>query len=192
MSEHIIIFDWDDTLLSTSFLYKKNNQNNDTSLKQLEERIIVILSTALQFAQVYIITNSKSGWVHSSCKKFIPNLLPLLEKVNIISARTTYETFFPDNKLKWKIEAFYKLVKDNYTSLRHIISFGDSYIEREAMLSLSKTFLNIKIKSIKLIDNPTINQLKDQINFIVREFNNIFFNNSNLDLKININKEEGS
>lgn len=36
----------------------------------------------------------------------MPSLVPILEKVTIISARTKYETKFPGEVTKWKLNAF--------------------------------------------------------------------------------------
>jgi hypothetical protein len=56
--------------------------------------------------QVIIITNSDEGWVHYSCEKFVPCLLPIIEKYRIVSARTAYEKFYPGQTLCWKAAAF--------------------------------------------------------------------------------------
>lgn len=56
--------------------------------------------------QVIIITNSDEGWVKYSAEKFVPRLLPFLEKYKIISARTRYEKFYPQSSLCWKAAAF--------------------------------------------------------------------------------------
>ena len=56
--------------------------------------------------QVLIITNSDEGWVKFSCERFIPQLLPVVEKYRIVSARTGYERFYPGQPLCWKAAAF--------------------------------------------------------------------------------------
>jgi hypothetical protein len=55
---------------------------------------------------VIIITNSDDGWVRYSCERIVPKLLPALEKYKIISARTSYEKFYPGQPLCWKAAAF--------------------------------------------------------------------------------------
>jgi hypothetical protein len=56
--------------------------------------------------QVIIVTNSDDGWVKYSCERIVPNLLPVLEKYKIVSARSNYEKFYPGQPLCWKAAAF--------------------------------------------------------------------------------------
>lgn len=68
----IIIFDWDDTLLSSSFLSGKGYRLDselvrgkgdelDLQLQQLEQSVITLLTTALSYGEVHIITNAETG-----------------------------------------------------------------------------------------------------------------------------------
>jgi hypothetical protein len=56
--------------------------------------------------QVIIITNSDDGWVKYSCERIVPSLLPILSQYRIVSARTSYEKFYPNQPLCWKAAAF--------------------------------------------------------------------------------------
>jgi hypothetical protein len=38
-----------------------------------------------------IITNAAEGWVEFSANRFMPSVVPCLEKVKIVSARARYE-----------------------------------------------------------------------------------------------------
>ena len=69
------------------------------------------------FAQVIIITNSDDGWVHFSAERFVPNLLPVLSKYRIVSARTRYEHFYPGQPLCWKAAAFAHEVNETFAAL---------------------------------------------------------------------------
>jgi hypothetical protein len=53
-----------------------------------------------------MITNSDEGWVKYSCEKYLPMLLPVLDKYRIVSARTQYERFYPLEPRCWKAAAF--------------------------------------------------------------------------------------
>jgi hypothetical protein len=55
---------------------------------------------------VIIITNSDDGWVKYSAERYLPGLLPILENYRIVSARTRYEKFYPNQPLCWKAAAF--------------------------------------------------------------------------------------
>ena len=65
-----------------------------------------MLELAVKFGRVYIITNACEGWVEFSCKRFMPDVLPVLDKITIISARAKYESRFPGQVPKWKLYAF--------------------------------------------------------------------------------------
>ena len=121
--ETIIIFDWDDTLLASSFLsskgYRLDTEKSkiadvEAGLRDLEQSIIAVITLALQYGEVHVVTNAETGWVQLSAAKFIPAVVPLLSRVSILSARSTYEGRYPDAPLKWK-----------YVSTAHIHTEGD-------------------------------------------------------------------
>ena len=111
--ETIIVFDWDDTLLASSFLSSKGYRLDtdkskladvEAGLRDLEQAIIAVVTLALQYGEVHIVTNAETGWVQLSAAKFIPAVVPLLHRVSILSARSTYEGRYPDAPLKWKYD----------------------------------------------------------------------------------------
>jgi len=65
-----------------------------------------MLEIAVNYGKVYIITNAAEGWVEFSCQKFFPTVIPVLENITIISARSRFESIFPCDVPKWKINAF--------------------------------------------------------------------------------------
>ena len=67
--------------------------------------------------QVIIITNSDEGWVKYSAERYLPNLIPVLKNYRIISARTRYEKFYPNQPLCWKAAAFAHEVNEHFCSL---------------------------------------------------------------------------
>ena len=98
--ETVIIFDWDDTIMPSSFLSSKGYSSYnkfqrvpfiDAQLKQLEEIVIECIQHALIYGKVCIITNAQEEWVEISACKFMPKLLPLLKQITVISARSTFE-----------------------------------------------------------------------------------------------------
>ena len=91
----IIIFDWDDTLLPTTFLTPGG--------------IFDELTEAVEKGNVHIITNAGRGWVEYSAKRFYPSILPILSKIKIISARRQYEKVFPGNSRQWKIDSGFQI-----------------------------------------------------------------------------------
>ena len=91
---NLFIFDWDDTLLPTSFLRYEKIINDEKIPEEyaetfsiLEKVIIKILKLAVNKGDVYIITNSSVGWVEYSAVKYYPKIKDILNKIRIISAR---------------------------------------------------------------------------------------------------------
>ena len=103
---------WDDTLLPSSFLSSRGLRLDsdparvkemEPQLTEISHSIVAVLSLALQYGPVTVVTNAETGWVQLSCQKFIPLVLPMLNKLTILSARSTYEAMFPDSPLKWSV-----------------------------------------------------------------------------------------
>jgi hypothetical protein len=198
----VIIFDWDDTLLASSFLHSKGYRLDtnmppcdevDNGLKQLEQTVISVLNLALQFGDVNIVTNAETGWVQLSAAKFMPGVVPLLSKCTVISARSTWESEFPDAPLKWKYQAMHERLNHHYSSSsqlvdksRHVISFGDSHVEREAVRQVTKVFDGVRCKSVKFAERPSMEQLRRQIELVVSCFQYIYTHDGDLDLMLTI------
>jgi hypothetical protein len=178
----IIIFDWDDTLLPTSFLtpngvFNENHKldiKNLENFKKLESAVLKITSKSLSIADTYIITNAAPGWVEHSTKCFYPLLTKLLDKINIVSARGEYEKKYPNDSRQWKISSFLDILNRTDTSLvTNLICIGDSVIEMEAAHILASKFKTVYIKTVKLKLKPNPRQLYKQINLLIHEFSHI-------------------
>ena len=188
----IIIFDWDDTLLPTTYLTKENLMQEEIipdsekeKLEILENTVAKVLNLALSKGEVYIITNSGMGWVEGSANKFYPSLSGLLEKIKIISARNEYEDEFPGNAKEWKIQSFLKLKeKVDQKLVTNILCLGDSLFEIEAGKILASTFMEAFIKTVKFRETPKPGELNKQLNLIVDKFDYIYSSAKNLTIKV--------
>ena len=113
MYETVIIFDWDDTILCTSFInptgvFNPHARISSAVYKQLEVLEVAakkVMELSVYYGQTYIITNAGEGWVQFSAQKFMPSCVPILKKIKIISARSRYEHLTKDYS-QWKINAF--------------------------------------------------------------------------------------
>ena len=74
------------------------------------------LAAASKYGEVIIITNSDDGWVQFSAERYVPNLVPVIAKYRIVSARTSYEKFYPSQPLCWKAAAFAHEVNEMFTA----------------------------------------------------------------------------
>jgi len=196
--ETVIVFDWDDTLLASTFLSSKGYRLDcnmvrcpdvEAQLRELERSVCHLLSVALQYGPVHIITNAETGWVQMSAQKFMPAVLPLLDSVSVISARSTYEAQFPDAPLKWKTTAFQEVITKSLTSMdltKNVISFGDSHVEREAVRAVTRGWEFTRTKSVKFHERPSTEQLRRQLDLVRNCFQYIYAHEADLDLMLTI------
>ena len=78
----IFIYDWDDTLLCTSYLTPCGLFNDEfeltkkdkEKLSNIEFYVLKILNFSILKGETFIITNASPGWVEYSCKKFYPEI----------------------------------------------------------------------------------------------------------------------
>lgn len=179
----ITIFDWDDTLFFTNFIcpeglnyreIEKFSEKEKNLIKSIENCVKTIMEKAILKGEVFIITNSSSGWVEFCSKKFYPEVFPLLKKIKIISARDLYEDQYPNDQKTWKLLTFVNIKNYfNVNKLINIICIGDAIFEIEASELLASKFKHYYLKTIKFRENPGLSELNKQLSLIVREFDRI-------------------
>ena len=133
-------------------------------------------------------------------------MLPVLSKYRIVSARTSYEKFYPGQPLCWKAAAFAHEVNETFQedcpsvelsdvsstsssdeSRREIISFGDSMEERTAVKIVSDQ-LDSTPKSVMFIPAPTPLQIIGQLNMLATHMNFVCEHEESLDLEITVDQ----
>jgi len=197
----VIFVDWDDTLLCSSYLSGQGlrldtdiqpTREVARELKDLEMSVISLLRLAKMYGDVHVVTNAETGWVQLSAKKFIPGVIPLLEEITVLSARSAYEAMFPESPLKWKFYAFREKLGELFTKAhaKNIISFGDSHVEREAVRAVTRGFPNTKTKSVKFAEKPSMEQLRRQLELVTNCFQYIHSHDGDLDLQLTVTKTE--
>lgn len=202
-SESTVIFvDWDDTLLCSSYLstqgLRLDTEMEPThdifrELKELESSVNSLLQLAKMYGEVHVVTNAETGWVQLSAKKFIPGVIPHLEGVNVLSARSSYESMFPNAPLKWKFYAFQERLMEVFAksqTQKNIISFGDSHVEREAVRAVTRGLPNTRTKSVKFTEKPSMAQLRRQLELVTNCFQYIHSHDGDLDLQLTSSKAE--
>jgi hypothetical protein len=105
----VIIFDWDDTLMCSSAI-KEATPPSDAELHQLGKAVSEVLLKAIELGRTAIVTNANLSWVRASASLFLPEVLPVLQFIQIMSARQSYEERWPGDFDKWKVEAFRDVV----------------------------------------------------------------------------------
>ena len=195
----LIIFDWDDTLLPTTFLTPNGTFNENLVLSEqvkkkiskLEISVSKLLKIAVEKGDVYIITNAGVGWVEFSANRFYPSVTEILKKIKIISARGEFEEQFPGDSRKWKIQTFLTLQnKLNLKLVTNIICLGDSLFEMEAGRVLASQFTQAFIKTVKFRERPKPDELNKQLNLVITQFNSIYSAVKNLTVRVEKKKKK--
>uniref|UniRef100_A0A0G4HMD9 Uncharacterized protein n=1 Tax=Chromera velia CCMP2878 TaxID=1169474 RepID=A0A0G4HMD9_9ALVE len=121
----LFIFDWDDTLLPSTWLYQQNqkldascvlSEEMKSDLNAMADACRLTLEMACAWGEVVIVTNARPNWVEMSCAKFMPNLLPLVSQLRIVSARARWEPLGYSNPADWKLRTF-ETVIDEFISV---------------------------------------------------------------------------
>jgi hypothetical protein len=197
----IFIFDWDDTCLPSTWVSGQGLTLNEESivsesqLQQLDEAAQVVaktLSLAKRYGTVVLVTNAEKGWIELSCRKFVPNLLPALLGVRIVSARTNYESASLTSPQDWKYYAFQSELMRKFGEealhdserRKNVLSLGDSHHEREALFRVAASLPNCRSKSMKFVERPDISQICKQHLLVTAQFERIVQHDENLDLCI--------
>lgn len=187
-AETVIIFDWDDTLLCTSAI--NANEWSQKQLSQLERAVEVALKSAMLLGEVLIVTNGIESWVENSAARFLPGLLPLLDRLQVTSARAMYETSHPGDPYMWKKQAFKELLchrRGRFDQVQHaeavhcddgiglnLVVIGDGQAEMEAAQNIGKVFRpNSLIKTVKFKEYPSVAELLGQLRRVVRDLGQI-------------------
>mmetsp|Transcript_73466 Transcript_73466/g.204089 ORF Transcript_73466/g.204089 Transcript_73466/m.204089 type:complete len:601 (-) Transcript_73466:114-1916(-) len=168
-SQTLIVFDWDDTLFCTSFVNQHSGFHIRTSkrMQAVASATRQLLETAQRLGRTFIITNAAEEWVYRCSFTFAKELLPVLEGVDIISARDLYEDLFPHQAFKWKVFAFLELRRRvEFHGIKNFLVFGDSDCEMDAARVASEAFSKVCLKRIKFVDQPSPEELVQEVKLV--------------------------
>jgi len=199
--ETFFIFDWDDTVLPSTWVQRQGLRLDAASVVTPSQRealaeVAAIAGRTLQAARqrgtVVLVTNAERGWIELSCQKFLPTLAPMLENVKLVSARTTYEHSKCKAPQSWKLHAFEAEITSFFgaevlsdaSKRKNIFSLGDSIHEREALLRVAASVPGCSSKSLKFVERPDIRQICKQHELITNAFGQIVDHEGHLDLSI--------
>jgi hypothetical protein len=160
----LIFFDWDDTVLPTSFLAAQQI-GLDTSVprelvasfERYAESVASTIRCMKKFGRVVIVTNAEAGWVELTCAKFLPLLVPEISDLQRVSARSEYEPLGFQGPVQWKTEAFVTEAQRHFgDSVQPVVlSVGDANHERVAVHYAAQR-LKASARSIKLVERPDL------------------------------------
>jgi len=176
--QSLLIFDWDDTLMYSTFLLHGTQRGVSAATKKhlqnIEKRAYELLSTAMGLGQTVIITNAMEGWVEDCVARYMPSLKEVLQKIPVISARTTQEPECGPQISQWKKRAFLQLGEQfDKKLITNLVSVGDSNFEMEAVHFLGDQFCNSLVKTVKLQESPTPEELMKELDLLTPKFQKI-------------------
>lgn len=195
----LIIYDWDDTLFCTSWitnnqvdlhnpLYKRRHID---FFKKLDRILFKLFIKMLRYknTKLIIVTNATKQWI-TICCEVLPRTKNIIHKyVDVISARDVYQEKYPRNSYIWKKLIFRELAKEYFLNqtinkqIQNIISIGDAEYEFNALKNLDNQQTNIRLlKSIRMIQGPSYDQIIDQLNVINNNFYDLYIRNNHMDL----------
>jgi len=187
----MIIYDWDDTLLCTTYLSRFGFANFPTGtldpLKDLDIAASQLLLESVKYGQTFIITNSAKGWVQMSGKIFLPKTYQVIveQKIKVISARNKYGTMFPGDFYRWKLHAFLGIERHfEKNIITNLISLGDSESEMKAAHVLGRKFKNVLVKTIKFKMHPKPDDLVKQLTLVKEKFDQVYLNTTDLTIRL--------
>jgi len=161
----VIIFDWDDTLLCSSALAIAR----PGQLEELATLVEEVLTASMSLGVTLIVTNAHRLWVQDSAARFIPRMVPVLERLQIISARELHEETCPGDYFAWKRKAFCELLSEQHL-LSNLIVLGDSLAEIQAAHHASNALsVSPLVKTVKFKESPSPTDLIGQLRAVVPE-----------------------
>jgi len=98
----IILFDWDDTLCPSNWIRQNrpalsffkpapSDEKYQKPLNELSKYVDATLRLAMTMGKVIIVTNAMDPWVETSCRNFLPALVPIVSQLPVIYARSIYD-----------------------------------------------------------------------------------------------------
>jgi len=104
----IILFDWDDTLCPSNWIRENRpvlsffkpapqDEKFQRPLRELTVAVEATLKLALKLGKVVIVTNAMEPWVETSCRNFLPQLVPIVSQIPVLYARSIYDSHCVDN-----------------------------------------------------------------------------------------------
>merc|ERR1719201_2152084 len=163
----LIILDWDDTVIPTSHLVlSEENVTKKEDLDAFAAEAEQFLKLCLSLGQVVLCTNAESWWPSTSAWTYFPSLGPVLDQIPIISAQSAFAPMGFKDPFDWKRLAF-KQILSNYPDATNILSIGDAWYERGAVIDACQekaacSGLSVSCKSVKFVEAPNIQTLKSQ------------------------------
>ncbi|EER07534.1 conserved hypothetical protein [Perkinsus marinus ATCC 50983] len=186
----LFFIDWDDTILPTTWLRGCKYLTNSIAqmeqivarqggsvklpssvrrdLSMIEDYALDLLLKCCDLGSTAIVTNSSVNWIPFTARHYLPRLIPVLETIPCVSARPQ----LPDNlsaqaatcmASSWKTFKFQEMACAYKMDFDCIVSIGDGFAERTAVMELRDIFPMCTCKAVRFMTQPNIYMLRDEI-----------------------------
>lgn len=179
----LIVFDWDDTLLPTSWIKYARKQGTELDDEQIdkeladhEEAVMELLRTAKALGDVSIVTLGSRKWVKNTCKSYLPDIATLDDSFDVHFARDVEVQPGISGDLaaaKKKLVSMQSAIESKGGNTRQwssFISIGDSIAEMCAAQELGNQYAKEGtfdyVKTVKMIEMPNLRTLTKQVRTI--------------------------
>jgi hypothetical protein len=200
--ETLLIFDWDDTICP-SFWVKymqcasydslgPERQDLKDALDEIAAKAEELLTSAKAYGKVVIVTNAETGWIELSCKRWLPSLQPVVQEIECLSARSTWEPSGLKSPFQWKAREFEDVIDKFYSkrlhqSWKNVVSIGDSPHERQALQqatlgSVCRKKMRCRTKTIKLKVRPQASELIQELVTLTANLEQLVCHDDSLDI----------
>mmetsp|Transcript_40374 Transcript_40374/g.73047 ORF Transcript_40374/g.73047 Transcript_40374/m.73047 type:complete len:218 (-) Transcript_40374:133-786(-) len=160
----VFFFDWDDTLLPTSQL-RLDKPIADKEFAMLDAKASELLEFCILHGRTMLVTNAKLEWVQQTAEEHLPSVAKILNRIEVVSARDTFESKIPNDPVAWKVEAFCN-IKENSKIMANLIAVGDSWAEMVAIREVAKLYHLSYFKAVKLKEEPSCTELHKQLGLL--------------------------
>ena len=177
----IIIYDLDDGIFPTTWVLKNNNLEI-FDFTQLDNIIYNLLYTSIKLGYVIIVSNCLPIW-YNKVLQVLPKTKYIIE-INKIPIRYSRLETTSNNYMLSKVKTFNNIYNNIKSSKKHlnIISIGDSMPEFIALIQLSSNKQNKYLKTIRMKEKPSYDEIIHQLNLLYKSLNSIIYRQKNMDL----------
>lgn len=186
----VTIFDWDDTLICSTWIKQCGTAVNHTEMTKLERHAMGLLDKALANGAVYIITSSNQLHFMLTLTRFYPNLLRRIIDRCIRTftyehnAKDTGSPIRSEHAMKWKLTQMKHVICSHSLNFQ-LVNFSDSEADCCVFRQLA-TERNQLFKCIKMMGRPSCNSLQRQLTECTRMYDGVLASPDSLDIEITI------
>ncbi len=208
--DHVMsIFDYDDTVIPTTWLlreglishegaFKDPDEAQRSSLEELSDGVLRSLEAAAEFGRVCLVTNGSDWWIPLGLRRYLPELQDFFRTRAAMSALSLFG-HTSTSTTEWKVNAFGLLLTKHLKILERnvgffmtllsdfkrlcrelrapvvdfnlptaftLLSIGDSEVDRDAAVKVSKAFtetgISVDCRTLLLQHRPTITSMVSQ------------------------------